>query len=93
MIAPKKYSLAEVRLAIDEADDIILKALAARMRAAKYLKILKKEEGIAVEDPTREKEVKARWKKRAQELDLPIELPLLLLDILLAESKSIQRES
>ncbi len=79
-----------VRVAIDEADDILLKALAARFRAIRHLKKMKSDAGLQVENPARELELKDRWKKKAIELDVPPELTLLILDFILAESKRLQ---
>ncbi len=79
-----------IRQAIDEADDILLKALAARFRAIRHLKIIKNETEMQIESPSREAELKARWKAKAQELDILPELALLILDFVLAESKRIQ---
>ncbi|MBP7114554.1 MAG: chorismate mutase [Candidatus Peribacteraceae bacterium] len=79
-----------IRAAIDEADDILLKALATRFRAIGHLKDIKRDTGVQVESPSRETELKARWKKKAEELRLPTELTLLILDFILAESKKIQ---
>jgi len=79
-----------IRAAIDEADNIFLKALATRFRAVRHLKEIKRETGMQIESPSREAELKDKWKKKAQELDLPRELTLLILDFILAESKRIQ---
>lgn len=79
-----------VRAAIDEADDILLKALATRFRAIRHLKEIKRDTGVPVESPSRETELKTRWKKKSEELDLPPELTLLILDFILAESKRTQ---
>lgn len=79
-----------IRAAIDDADDILLKALAARFRAIRHLKEIKRDTGMQVESASREAELKDKWKKRAQELNIPQELSLLILDFILAESKRIQ---
>lgn len=79
-----------IRTAIDEADDILLKALATRFRAVRHLKEIKRETGMQVESPSRETELKEKWKKKSQELDIPTELALLILDFILAESKRLQ---
>lgn len=79
-----------VRAVIDDADDILLKALAARFRAIRHLKEIKRDTGMQVESASRETELKEKWKKRAQELNIPPELTLLILDFILAESKRIQ---
>jgi chorismate mutase len=82
----------DVRLAIDEADKILLKALGARFRAIKYLGQLKKVEKKPVEDSSRERELKTIWKKQAKDLELNEEFVLLILDFILAESRRIQNE-
>lgn len=79
-----------IRSVIDDADDILLKALAARFRAIRHIKEVKRETGMQVESTSREMELKDKWKKRAQELNIPQELALLILDFILAESKRIQ---
>lgn len=79
-----------IRSVIDDADDILLKALAARFRAIRHIKEVKRETGMQVESTSREAELKDKWKKRAQELNIPQELALLILDFILAESKRIQ---
>ncbi len=79
-----------IRSVIDDADDILLKALAARFRAIRHIKEVKRETGMQVESTSRETELKDKWKKRAQELNIPQELALLILDFILAESKRIQ---
>ncbi len=80
----------DIRRAIDEADAILLKALAARFRAVKCLAMLKGESNLPVEDAKREAELKAHWKRQAKKLDLPEPLALLMLDFILAESKKVQ---
>lgn len=85
--------LPELRKAIDDADEIILRAIAARFEGAKQLKVVKQEQKLPVEDLKREDALKTRWKKRAKELGIREELALLVLDFLIAESKRIQSES
>ncbi len=80
----------EIRLAIDEADAILLKALAARFRAIRHLRTIKTAGQLPVEDTEREAMLKQAWKKQAIELDIPVELALLMLDCILVESKKIQ---
>ena len=80
----------EIRTAIDETDAILLKALAARFRAIRALKKLKKHEGVPLEDLNREAQLKALWKQQARELGVPESLALLMLDFILAESKRTQ---
>jgi chorismate mutase len=80
----------EIRQAIDDTDDILLKALATRFRAVKQLGRVKNAANIPVENSEREAEMKARWKKKAQELNIPEELALFILDFILAESKRTQ---
>jgi len=79
-----------VRAIIDDADDILLKALAARFRAIRHLKEIKRDTGMQVESSSRETELKTKWKQKAVELGIPPELTLLILDFILAESKRIQ---
>jgi|GEM_PF-1309306 len=91
-MADLKITISDVRRAIDEADDILLKALAARFRATGRLKQLKRAEKKPVEDPERERQLKERWKERARLLGLKEELALLMLDFILTEAKRVQRE-
>lgn len=86
------HTIATLREAIDEADEILLRALGARLRAVRLLKNVKSDTGMRVESASREAELKAQWKKRAKELKIPEELALLILDFLLTESKRIQSE-
>lgn len=85
--------LPELRKAIDDADEIILRAIAARFEGARQLKVVKQERKLPVEDLKREDVLKTRWKKRAKELGIREELALLVLDFLIVESKRIQTES
>lgn len=87
-----QLSIADIRRAIDEADDILLKALAARFRAIRHLRDIKKATGMQVESLSREAELKARWKTKAEELDLSPQLALLILDFILTDSKEIQSQ-
>ena len=79
-----------VRATIDDADDILLRALGARFRAIRHLRDMKREAGMSVESPSREQELKTTWKTKAHELNIPPELALLVLDFILTESKRIQ---
>jgi len=83
-------SVAELRAAITDADEILLRALSARFKAVDFLKDAKQKEGLPVEDRERESELKKRWKERARELELTEELALLMLDFILTESKRRQ---
>lgn len=83
-------TIPQIRAAIDEADDILLKALSARFRAIRHLALIKKDIDMQIESPSRETELKERWKKKADELGVPSPLALLILDFILAESKRIQ---
>ncbi|MSR67683.1 hypothetical protein EXS65_02575 [Candidatus Peribacteria bacterium] len=80
----------EVRRAIDEADAILLKALAARFRAVRHMRTVKHAAHLETEDRERENILKDLWRKQAEELDIPVELALLILDCVLVESKKIQ---
>lgn len=84
--------LSELRKAIDDADEIILRAIAARMEGVRQIAQVKQQRKMPIEDTKREDELKKRWKKRSTELGIAPELALLILDFLLTESKSIQSE-
>ncbi|MDD5054755.1 MAG: chorismate mutase [Candidatus Peribacteraceae bacterium] len=83
-------TVGEIREAIDEADSLLIRALGARFRGVDFLRRLKKFERIRIEDPVREQELKAKWKKEARECKVPEHLALLMLDFILSESKRIQ---
>ena len=82
--------LPELRKAIDDADEIILRAIAARFAGIEHLKIVKGQRKLPVEDLKREEQIRNRWKKRAAELGIREELALVILDFLLSESKRLQ---
>jgi len=86
-----ELSIEQLRAAIDDADEILLRALGARFKAVSLLHAAKKKEGLPSEDKEREAFVKNQWKKRARELDVSPELALLMLDFILAESKRRQQ--
>lgn len=85
------FTLEEIRRAIDEADEILIRALGARFRAALHLQKLKADGKLPVEDPEREEVLKSLWKDRAKRVDVSPELALLILDFILTESKRIQQ--
>lgn len=85
-------TIEELRLAIDAADEIIIRALQARFRAIEALHDLKSGAGMPVEDLGREENVKALWKAHAKALNVPEHLALLILDFILAESKKLQSD-
>ena len=80
----------ELRLAIDAADEIIIRALEARFRAVESLHDLKSAQNLPVEDLNREAQVKAHWKASAHDHKVPESLALLILDFILTESKRLQ---
>ncbi len=84
--------LPELRKAIDDADEIILRAIAARFAGIEQMKAVKTEKKMPIEDPKREQQLKKRWKNRAAELGIREELALVILDFLLSESKRLQGE-
>ena len=86
-------TLADIRRAIDDADEIILRAIATRMKAVAHLKAIKSAKGLPIKDPVRERIVKSAWKEKAIALGIKPELALLILDFLLEDSKRIQRAS
>lgn len=83
-------TIAELRLAIDAADEIIIRALEARFRAVESLHELKTAANLPVEDTKREEQIKAHWKASAHDHKIPESLALLMLDFILAESKRLQ---
>lgn len=83
-------TLDDVRSAIDAADEIILRAIATRMKAVAHLKVLKDAKGLPVTDAVRERILKSQWKEKAIALGIKPELALLILDFLLEDSKRLQ---
>lgn len=90
-MTPHSLTLQEVRRAIDDADEVLIRALGARLRAVAHLQTLKKSEKLPIEDPEREETIKAQWKDRAKRAGVSPELALLILDFILSESKRIQK--
>ena len=84
-------SLDDIRKAIDEADEIILRTIATRMKAVSHLKAIKTEKGLPITDAVRERILKSKWKERADALNIRPELALMILDFLLSESKRLQK--
>ncbi len=83
-------TISELRVAIDAADEIIIRALAARFRAVESLRDMKKAENLPILDPRRESAMKRTWKESAKEHHVSESLALLMLDFILAESKRLQ---
>ena len=84
-------TIADIRSAIDDADEILLRSLAARFKGVEQLKILKEIQRLPLEDTVREDELKTKWKAHAKKLGIREELALMILDFVLAESKRIQK--
>src|SRR5699024_9241171 len=66
----------EIRKRIDEADEQLVQAFAKRMRAAADIADYKREHGLPVWDPAREREVMARQTQAAGE-DMAMDVKLL----------------
>ena len=83
-------TLQDIRAMIDMADEMILRGLSARFKGVEFLRRLKKLNSLRITDPARERELKDRWKKLAKEMKVPEPLALLILDVILVESKRLQ---
>jgi chorismate mutase len=62
--------LAKLRKRVDEVDDQILKALSERAKICKAIGDVKKKQGIAVRDASRESEVYQRVKEKSAKYSL-----------------------
>lgn len=62
--------LEQYRRKVDEVDDLILKALAERVKICMAIGLVKKKRGRSVRDVSREKEVYKRVKEKSVELCL-----------------------
>ncbi len=81
-------NLLKIRQDIDSLDCEILAALAARFDLCKSIVEYKED----TEDPNRESALQELWVKKAQSLGLSESFALEVLNLVLAESKSIQRK-
>ncbi len=84
--------IAVLRKAIDAADEMLLKALAHRFRSVELIAKVKRAFKKPIEDKVREDEIKQTWKAHAKKLGIKDEFALLILDLVLHESKTIQSE-
>lgn len=84
-------SLADIRHRIDVLDQEILNLLAQRMEQSRLVAACKADGKI--EDRSREKQLREVWGKKARQLELPEELALEILDVILVESKRVQQKN
>ncbi len=82
----------EVRQAIDMADEMLLQTLSQRLRAVTMIAKIKRAYKKSILDEKREEEIKRTWKIRAKKLGIREEFALLILDLILHESKNVQSE-
>ena len=87
---PSSLTLAEVRSPNDDADEILLRTLAVRFKAVEHLRAIKREANVPTEDVVRENKLRDKWKKLSEKFKLRPEFALLILDIILVESKRLQ---
>jgi len=83
-------TIEELRKEIDGIDTVLVESLAKRRSIVLDLARIKKENGIKIFDPSRERELKERITKRAVDLGLDEDFVLKLYDIILEKSKKEQ---
>ena len=83
-------TIEELRREIDRIDSLIVENLAKRRGIVLELAGIKKENGIKIFDPLREKELKERIRRKANDSGLDENFVLKLYDIILEKSKKEQ---
>jgi chorismate mutase len=83
-------TIEELRREIDRIDSLIVENLAKRRGIVLELAGIKKENGIKIFDPSREKELKERIRRKANDSGLDENFVLKLYDIILEKSKKEQ---
>ena len=81
--------LSTLRAAIDDADAILMNALAARLRVVEVLAEVKRAAGIPPVDPEREAVLLAAWKSRAAKAGVPLDLAEGILAQLLRRTRAV----
>lgn len=81
--------LSTLRAAIDDADAILMTALAARLRVVEVLAEVKRAAGIPPVDPDREAVLLAAWKSRAAQTGVPLDLAEGILALLLRQTRAV----
>ena len=82
--------LEEFRKEIDKIDDVIVESLAKRRHIVLELARIKKQNNIAIFDPSREARLKEKLKTRADDLGLDENFVLKLYGLILENSKKEQ---
>jgi chorismate mutase len=86
-------AIAVLREKVTETDWQIIRAVNARMELAKKIGTLKIEAGLPIEDEKREGELKRAHADQAATVGLPKELVFRIFEVILEESKRIQKTS
>ena len=82
----------ELRDAIDQTDEMLLRSLGARFRATKLVGKIKRMYQKPIRDEGREEKMKEKWRQHAKTHGIPQPLALLMLDLILDESRRLQEE-
>jgi chorismate synthase len=90
-IKKEDYSIDDLRTGIDEIDLNILKYLKKRTIISKKIGLLKKENNLKVKDKKRENSVKDMWIETCETLEMNSEYILKIQNLILEESKRIQK--
>ncbi len=89
----RERSLEELREEIRQATVEILRLAGERLSLAKKIGKLKREMGMPIEDPKAEEELRSLALKKCQAYGVNRHFGLKLLNLLIDESKRVQRES
>ncbi|MCQ6253713.1 chorismate mutase [Methanocaldococcus sp.] len=84
--------LSEIRKRIDEIDNQILKLIAERNSLAKEVAKVKKELGIPINDPDREKYIYNRIRKLCKEHNVNEDVGIKIFQILIEHNKYLQKK-
>ena len=87
-----KNELEEVRREIDAVDLLLLKSVANRQKLARKAGELKREAGLKIHDPKREKEVLELRREWAEQLELDPDSVEELFHLLIDESRKLQEK-
>jgi chorismate mutase-like protein len=84
--------LEPLRKRLDKLDDEITKLLGERFDVCRDVAMFKREHGIAMMQPDRVAQVRARYLKRAAELEIPADFMASLFELLIAASCKLEDE-
>ncbi len=88
----RKDELEKVRREIDAGDLLLLKSVANRQKLARRAGELKREAGLPIHDPEREKEVLKLRREWAEQLGLDPDSAEALFHLLIDESRKLQEK-